>query len=145
MLLNLKALDKEGKIYDVKAIQDAGNDHVLDVKAFIGGKPVPVKVLVSDDRFAPVKAIGTDGTIYDVKALTADGTKLDVKGVSRSGSLFHIKAVGPNEELYGVKAISRAGHVYDVKGIKTTTERVEATVHGVSVEAHVKALPQARG
>jgi hypothetical protein len=138
----VKAIDAAGEIYDVKAIQDAGNDHIFDVKAFIGGKPVPVKVLASEDRFAPVKAIGEDGTIYDIKALTPEGDKLDVKGVSRSGSLFHIKAVGPHEQFYGVKAISRSGHVYDVKGIKTSDETVEATVHGVEVQAHIKALPQ---
>ena len=30
----------------------------LDVKALIGGDRVPVKVLVSTDKYAPVKCIG---------------------------------------------------------------------------------------
>ena len=34
------------------------------------------------------------------------------------------------------------GHVYDVKGIKTTEETVETKLHGVEVQAHIKALPQ---
>ena len=126
----------------MKARQDAGNEHVLDVKAFIDGKVFPVKVLASDDRYAPVKAIGPDGAIYDIKAITADDQKLDVKGVSRAGSLFHIKALSPEREMYGVKAISRSGHVYDVKGIKVSEEAIEGKIHGVEVQAHIKALPQ---
>jgi hypothetical protein len=33
--------------------------------------------------------------------------------------------------------------LYDVKGLKMTKEPVEATISGVPVAAHVKALPQA--
>ena len=59
--LDVKALDKEGKIHSVKAIETSGNLHVMDVKAMVGGGKLPVKILVSDDKFAPVKAIGPDG------------------------------------------------------------------------------------
>ena len=45
----------------------------MDIKALMGGKKVPVKILVSTDEYAPVKAIGSDGTIYDIKALTPEG------------------------------------------------------------------------
>lgn len=103
--LDVKAIDSSSGIHDVKAIED-GDRHVMDIKALAGGKRLPVKVLVSDDRYAPVKAIGDDGVIYDIKALTADGTKLDVKGV------------------------------------KMMQERLETTVSGVPIEAHIKALPQ---
>ena len=37
-MLPVKALDGDGKIYDVKAIMDQGNKHVIDVKAIINDK-----------------------------------------------------------------------------------------------------------
>jgi hypothetical protein len=141
-LIDVKAIDKEGNIHDVKALQDAGNGHVLDVKAFIDAKPIAVKVLASEDRFAPVKAITPEGEVWDVKAITADGTKLDVKGVSRSGNLYHIKAVGPSQQMYGIKALSRSGRVYDVKGLRIAEEG-DLKMQEVAIEAHIKALPQA--
>jgi len=144
-LLDIKAVDKDGKRHDVKALEEQGNRHVMDIKALMDGKRLPVKILVSDDKFAPVKAIGPDGTIYDIKAFTPDGTKLDVKGVSRSGSIYHIKAIAPDGTFYGVKAISPGGVLHDVKGVKMRKEPVEATINGVDVAAHVKALPQVSG
>ena len=72
-LLDIKALDKEGHIYDVKAFQKEGNLHLMDIKALVDGKKLPVKMLVSDDKYIPVKAIGEDGTIYDIKALKQMG------------------------------------------------------------------------
>ena len=57
--LDIKAFDQSGTKYDVKAIQDSDQQHLLDIKALIGGKRLPVKVLVSDDKYAPVKAIGS--------------------------------------------------------------------------------------
>ena len=143
-LLDVKALDKNGKTYDVKAIEVDGNRHVIDIKALMGDEKLPIKILVSEDRVAPVKALGDDGTIYDIKALTAEGRKLDVKGVTRSGNIFHIKAIAPDGKHFGVKAISPDGFVHDVKGVKMTAEKVEATINGVAVAAHVKALPQVR-
>ena len=141
-LLDVKAIDKQGKIFDVKAFEEDGNRHLLDIKAIVGGKRVPVKVLVSEDKLEPVKAIVDDGTILDIKALTPDGKRLDVKGVKRSGKIIHIKAMGPDGQSYGVKAISPRGHLYDVKGIKMMEDRVETRIHGVDVAAHIKALPQ---
>jgi hypothetical protein len=142
-LLDVKAIDKQGKIHAIKAIQEDDNFHLLDIKALVNGSKLPVKILVSDDKYAPVKAIGEGGTIFDVKALTAEGQKLDVKGIKRSGNIIHIKAVGPGETFYGVKALSPEGRVYDVKGIKMSKDREETKVNGVSVAAHVKALPPA--
>ena len=140
--LDVKALDKEGKVYDVKAIQDTDQKHFMDIKALVGEEKLPVKILVSDDDYAPIKAIGPDGTIYDVKAITPEGDKLDVKGVSRTGNIIDIKAINKAGAFYGIKAISPEGQLNDVKGIKMSQEDQEATVNGVAVHAHIKALPQ---
>ncbi len=138
-LLDLKAMDEKEQIYDVKAFVENGNLHLLDIKAIIGGQKCPVKVLASTDKYAPVKAIGPDGKVYNIKALTADKKILDVKGVSHSGKLIHIKAIGSNGIMYGVKAISPGGQLYNVKGIESEDEMM---ISGIKVRAHVKALPQ---
>lgn len=142
-LIDVKALDKEGHIFDVKAFEEKGNRHLMDVKALVDGKRMPVKVLVSADKFAPVKTILDGGAVLDIKALTPDGQRLDIKGVARAGNIIHIKAIGPDGKHYGVKAISPSGHLYDVKGVKMLDERVELKLHGIDVAAHIKALPQA--
>jgi len=142
--LDVKALDKEGNIYDVKAIQNADQRQLMDIKALMGGERMPVKILVSTDEYAPVKAIGDDGSIYDIKALTPEGERLDVKGVSRAGNILDIKAINNEGTFYGVKAISPEGQLNDVKGVKMFSNDLEATVNGVEVHAHIKALPQAQ-
>ena len=139
-LLKIKAIDKEGNSYDVKAIQDSEQTNLLSIKAFIKGKRIPVKMLVSDDIYHPVKAIGDDGTIYDIKAFTDDGTKLPVKGVSKSGNIIHIKAIYQNIVFYNVIAISPDGKTNAVKGIKLSDEDIESTVNGIEIYAHVKSL-----
>ena len=48
-----------------------------------------------------------------------------------------------DEKIWHVKAISSAGRVCDIRGIKMTKEREETNVNGVSVAAHIKALPPA--
>ena len=140
--LDVKALDADGNIFDIKAIQDAGQWQLMDVKALMEGKKAPVKILVSDDAYAPVKALGDDGTIYDIKALTPEGERLDVKGVKRSGNITHIKAINTAGDFYGIKAISPDGMLNDVKGVKMLETEQEATINGVKVHAHIKALPQ---
>ena len=141
-LLDVKAIGKDGTIYDVKAIQDTNQSSILDIKAFVKGKRLPVKVLVSEDKYMPVKAIDVDGTIIDIKALTSDGQILDVKGVSQTGNIINIKAINKEGEFYGVKAISPKGWLNDVKGVKTSKEPVEAVINGVEVYAHIKGLTQ---
>jgi hypothetical protein len=141
-LLDVKALDAEGGIHDVKAIAQTGDRHLLDVKAFVAGKVLPVKILAGEDWFGPVKAVREDGTILDVKALTPDDQRLDVKAVSRAGHILDIKAIGPNQQFYGIKAISPDGQVYDVKGIKMFADGMEMEIGGTEIRAHVKALPQ---
>lgn len=141
--LDVKALDENGHLYDVKAIQDSDQRQLLDIKALIAGHKTPVKILVSRDTYAPVKAIGKDGKIYDIKALTPGGDRLDVKGVSRAGNIIDIKAISPEGSFYGIKAISPEGQLNDVKGVKMFRTDLEATINGVEVHAHIKALPQA--
>ena len=57
--LDVKAFDKSGKSFDVKAIQKAKNLYLMDIKAFVDGKKLPVKILTSSDTFSPLKAICT--------------------------------------------------------------------------------------
>jgi len=142
-LLDVKAVDESGNIYDVKAIQNSDQTSIMDVKAFVNGKKLPVKILVSESKYLPVKVIKDDGALMDIYALTSDGQKLDVKGVSQSGNIVHIKAITNKGVLYNVEAISPKGWINDVKGVKMTKENVEATINGVDVFAHIKSIPQA--
>ena len=140
-LLRIKAIDKKGKMHDVKAIQYSEDTSVLDVKALIDGRRVAIKLLVkSGDRYYPLKGIMADGTIVDIKAITNDGEILPVKGVSRSGNIVHIRAITEFEQFYNVIAVSPDGKMNDVKGIKMTQEEVETIINGVPIFAHVKSL-----
>ena len=141
-LLNVMAIDAEGHTYEVKAIQDSDQTSVMDVKAFVNDKILPVKVLVSLDKYMPVKAIDEDGSILDVKAFTEDGQKLDVKGTRQSGNIIHLSVVDQDGLLYNIEAISPKGWINDVKGIKMLKEPIEMTINGVDVYAHIKSIPQ---
>lgn len=141
-LLDVKAIDAAGHTYDVKSIQNSDQTSILDVKAFVNGRVLPIKMLVSDAEFLPVKAIDDDGTIIDIKAITPDGEKLDVKGVRKSGNIIHIHAISKDGETYNVEAISPKGWINDVKGVKMLNTPVELTLNGVDVYAHVKSVPQ---
>ena len=141
--MEVRAFDREGNSYSVKSIQYADQTSILDIKADVDGQNVPIKILVSNERFMPVKAIKSDGTILNIKAVAPDGSRIDVKGVSHSGNIIHIKAVSPKNEFYGVKAISPEGVLNDVKGLKMSKERVEAIVNNVEIYAHIKAIAQA--
>lgn len=143
--LDIKARDKEGKLFDIKAIQDSDQDSFMNVKAFVGDKELPVKVLVSDDQFSPVKAIDRGGISYDIKAITADGEVLDVKGTVRAGNIIVLKAINKEGEFYAVKAISPEGKQNDVKGIKINIKDKEMSLNGFSIHAHVKAMHPATG
>ena len=138
--IDVKAIDAEGNKFDVKAIQDSKQHSFMNIKAFVNGSELPIKVLLSEDEYAPIKAIDKDGNLYDIKAITAEGTILDVKGVSRSGTIIHVKAINENGEFYGVKALSPDGKLDDVKGIKIFDREKEMTIRGNSIYAHVKAI-----
>ncbi len=142
-LIDVKAIDKEGNIHDVKAIQTGQQRSFLDIRALVGEKEFPVKILVSGDKYTRVKALADDGSVYDIKAITLKGDTLDVKGVSRTKNIIHIKAINKAGEFYGIKAISPEGKLNDVKGVKMTDEQTEKLINGHAVYAHVKAIPQA--
>lgn len=142
-LLNIKAIDKDGNIHDVKAIQDSDDTSILDVKALVNGNRLPVKVIVKGgDLYFPVKAIDTDGTLIDIKGITEEGEILDVKGVTRSGNVVRLRAINVNSISYNIIAVSPEGYVNSVKGVKMTDDVVETVVNGVSIYAHIKALKQ---
>lgn len=138
--LDIKAFDANGNKFDVKATQDSKDHSFMNIKAFVDGVELPVKILQSTDAYAPVKAIGTDGTIYDIKALTKDNVRLDVKGVSRSGNIVNVKAINENGELLAVKAFAPDGKLNNVKGIKIFQREIELRVKGNPVYAHLKAI-----
>jgi hypothetical protein len=140
--LEIKAIDKDGKMYDVNAIQNSDQDSFLDIEAFVDGKRIPIKMLLNEDKYAPVKAIDKGGISYDIKAITPDGEKLDVKGIKRFGNIVSIKAITKEGTFYGVKAISPSGKLNDVKGVKINIKDKEMTLNGFSVFAHVKAIHQ---
>jgi len=142
-LIDVKAIDRDGDIYDIKAIQNTAQRSFINIKALVGDKEFPVKVLVSGDKYTRVKALADDGSVYDIKALTPEGDTLDVKGVSRTKNIIHIKAINKAGEFYGIKAISPKGKLNDVKGVKMTDEQTEVLINGHAVYAHIKALPQA--
>ena len=140
-ILNIKAIDADGNYHPVKAIQDSEQTSILDVKAFVNGKRLPVKLIVKQgDRYYPFKAITEDGKLMDIKAINSKGERLDVKGVSKSGNVVHIRAISKNNVFYNVVAISPKGRINDIKGIKMTTGTVEATINGIEIFAHVKSL-----
>jgi hypothetical protein len=141
-ILDVKAIDADGNIHDVKAVQNSEQINLLDIKAFVNGKSLSVKILTSSDKYLPVKAIDTDSTIVDIKALTNDGQILDVKGVGQSGNIVHIKAINNSGEFYNIEAISPKGWINDVKGVKMFVAPIETTVYGIDVYAHIKAIPQ---
>ena len=53
-ILDVKAIDKEGNLNSVKAIAKGQDLHLMDIKAFVGGKTLPVKMLISEDEHIPV-------------------------------------------------------------------------------------------
>ena len=138
--LKVKAIDAEGNMYDVNAIQDSDQDSFLDIEAFVKDKKLPVKILVSKDKFAPIKAIDKGGISYDIKAVTAEGEKLDIKGIHRYGNLVSIKAITKDGKFLTVKAISPSGELNDVDGIKINHKEKEMTLNGFNVFAHIKAM-----
>ena len=143
VLLKVKAIDKRGRQYDVKAIQYSDDTSVLDVKILMNGERIPVKLLVkSGDEYYPLKGITPDGTIIDIKALSERGEILPVKGVSKSGNVIHIRAISGGTIFYNIVAISPEGKFNDVKGIKMLSTETEANIYGVPIFSHVKALHQ---
>ena len=142
-LVKIKAIDKDGNMYAVKAIQNFEDTSILDVKAIVNGEHLPIKLIIKeDDIYFPLKAITNDGLLLDIKAVTETGELLPVKGIGRSGNIVYIKAIGKDAAFYSVFAISPEGQVNDVKGVKMLKTTVETIINGVAIFAHVKALRQ---
>lgn len=141
--LDVKAIDKNGKLYEIKAIQDSDDTSILNVKALVNGERLPVKLIVKkSDALYPLKSIDNEGNILDIKALDPDGETIAVKGISKSGNIVHIRAIRPQNIMYNVVAVSPDGTVNSLKGVKMMDEEVETVINGVKVFAHVKALTQ---
>lgn len=141
--LELKAIDKDGKMHDIKAIQNSEDTSVLNVKVIMNGQRLPLKLIVkNNDRYYPLKGITNDGTLINIKAISEEGDLLDVKGVSKSGNIVHIRAIKEDAIFYNIIAESPQGKVNNVKGIKMGDSTLETTINGVPIFAHVKALRQ---
>lgn len=142
-LLKIKAIDKEGNIYDVKAIQDSPDTKILNVKAIKDGKIMPIKLIAKDNEmYYPAKAIDENGNLLDIKAITEDGSYLDVKGIHKTGNIIHMRAITEDSYFYNIIAMSPDGKVNTVKGVKMIDADEEAVINGVSVFAHLKAISQ---
>lgn len=142
--LKIKAVDKKGKVYDVKAIQNSENSSVLSVKALVEGKHLPIKIIVpkGNDKYFPVMAITNEGKVLAIKAINAEGKFLEVKGVSKTGNIIQLNAITKDNKGYNIIAISPFGEVNAVVGVKMLDATEEAVINGVSIYAHVKAIKQ---
>ena len=142
-LLDVKAIDADGNLYDVRAIQTSDDTSILNVKALVDGKQLPIKLINNnDDQYFPVKAINEKGALVSIKVITEDEEILAIKGVSKSGNIVHLRAITKDSIFYNIIAISPEGRVNAVKGIKMLDTPVEAVINGVSIFAHVKAIDQ---
>ena len=142
-LIEIKAIDKDGSMYNVKAIQNFYDTNIINVKAIVNGEQLPIKLIVSDDDiYFPLKAIDAEGNLLDIKAVTDSGELLPIKGIGKSGNLVYIKVIGDDDAFYNVFAFSPEGRVNDVEGVKLLETKVETTINGVLIYAHVKALSQ---
>ena len=142
-LFYVKAIDQQGEMYPVKAIQDFEQTQLLDFKAFVDGKRLPIKLLLkTNEKYYPLKAIKSNGTLLDIKAITDKGERLDIKGISQSGNIIQVEVVLDDGDFYNLIAISPKGETNIVKGIKMFKDSVETTVNGVKIFAHVKAIKQ---
>jgi len=140
-LLEIKAIDKDGKMHEVKAIQNSEDVSILDVKAFVGDQRLPIKMIIkNNERYYPVKAIDGNGNLIDIKAITPEGKILPVKGVSKTGNVVHIRAIDEDQSFYNIIAMSPEGEFNHVKGIKMLDNPVETIINGISIYAHVKSI-----
>ena len=144
-ILKVKAIDKDGNIYDVKAIQPfETSSSVLNVKALVNDKRLPIKIILpkGDEKYFPLVAITDDGGMLKIIAINDEGEYLEVKGHSKSGNIIHISAITEDEMGYNIIAISPFGEVNAVMGIKMLDSTEEAVINGVTIFAHVKAIKQ---
>ena len=118
-LLDVNAIDADGKIYDVRAIQTSDDTSVLNVKALVDGQQLPIKLIMkNEDWYFPVKAIDEKGDLVKIKVITDDREILDIKGVRQTGNIIHLRAITKDSIFYNIVAISPEGKVNSVTGIK---------------------------
>ncbi|MGB5417233.1 DUF7486 family protein [Algibacter sp.] len=142
-LIKVKAIDKDGNMHNVKAIQNFYDTSILDVKAIVDGEHLPVKLIVDETEiYFPLKAISNDGTLFDIMAITEENDQMPIKGIGKSGNIVYIKVIDKDNSFYKVFAISPKGIINDIKGIKLLDTKEETTINDVSIYAHVKALKQ---
>ena len=142
-ILMVKAIDKKGKIYDVKAIQSSeSSSSVLSIKAIVLDKYLPIKIILPKDnnKYFPLVAINENGTLLKIVAINDKGKYLEVRGHSKSGNIINISAITEDNMGYNIIAISPFGEVNTVVGMKMLENAEEAVINGVSVYAHVKAI-----
>ncbi len=142
-ILKVKAIDKKGNMYDVKAIQPSeGSSDVLSIKAFVHDKILPIKIILpnTNGKYFPLVAITEKGKTLKIIAVNEEGEYLEVKGHTKSGNIIYISAITSDNMGYNIIAISPFGEVNSVKGMKMLDATEEAIINGVSVYAHVKAI-----
>ncbi len=139
---DVKAVDANGDLFAINAIQDSDQDSFLNIKAFVGDKKLPVKILLSKNKLSPVKAIDKGGLSYNLVAVSPEGEKLSIKGVKRFGNIVLLKAMDKKGKFYSIKAISPEGKLNDVLGIKINIKDKEMSLNGFPIYAHVKAMHQ---
>ena len=142
-ILKVKAIDKKGNMYDVKAIQPSeGSSDVLSIKAFVHDKILPIKIILPNTnvKYFPLVAITEKGKTLKIIAVNEEGEYLEVKGHTKSGNIIYISAITSDNMGYNIIAISPFGEVNSVKGMKMLDATEEAIINGVSVYAHVKAI-----
>lgn len=143
--LKVKAIDKKGNVYDVKAIQSPDSpSNVLNIKALVGDKRLPIKIVVpnNSDKYFPLVAINEKGKLLKIIAINDEDKYLEVKAISKSGNIIHISALNKKGDAFNIVAISPFGEVNSVMGIKMSDSVEETVINGVSVFAHVKAIKQ---
>ena len=144
-ILQVKAIDENGKIHDVKAFQPyEASSSVLNVKALVDEKRLPIKIILPNNKgeYFPLVAIRDDGSKLKIVAINDKGEYLEVKGHSKSGNVINISAITTDGFGYNIIAISPFGEVNSVMGIKMLDATEEAVINGVSIFAHVKAIKQ---
>lgn len=142
-ILKVKAIDKKGNLYDVKAIQPSeGSSDVLSIKAFVHDKRLPIKIILpnTNGKYFPLVAITENGKTLKIIAVNEEGKYLEVKGHTKSGNIIYISAITSDNMGYNIIAISPFGEVNSVKGMKMLDATEEVNINGVSVYAHVKAI-----
>ena len=139
-MLTVKAFGNSGKVIDVVAVMEEGDNCFMNVKGIDGDEKIAVKLVASDSVYIPVFAITANGTKMSIKAVNGQGRQYDVKGISRFGNTIRIAAV-VGGSFHDIIALSEMGDKRQVAGVKFKDDNVEMEIGSVRIVAHVKALP----